>query len=321
MKKTGLLLTVLLVAAASAQTSTSSADSDQTAPSNTVVTTVGFPIERVQTPTSADLYCAGFISKKPLPNANFVAGGLTTPNTTKFVNGEMIYLAGGGYQAGQEYTVIRELNDINRYEIFPGQHSLLKAAGQPYAELARVKVVDSRNKTAIAQIEFSCDPVNPGDVVIPFVEKQAISFHPPERFDRFAPANGKTSGRIVMAKDFDYELGTGMKVYMNVGANQGVKVGDYFRAVRAYTADLKDPADSLSFKASTTEDTQKRPPTVEPNLLTHSKGQAIHVRDLPRRSVGEIVILGTTPTTSTGMIVFALEDVHTGDSVELDEQQ
>ena len=285
------------------------------------MTTVGFPIERVQTPTSADLYCAGFISKKPLPNANFVAGGLTTPNTTKFVNGEMIYLAGGGYQAGQEYTVIRELNDINRYEIFPGQHSLLKAAGQPYAELARVKVVDSRNKTAIAQIEFSCDPVNPGDVVVPFVEKQAISFHPPERFDRFAPANGKTSGRIVMAKDFDYELGTGMKVYMNVGANQGVKVGDYFRAVRAYTADLKDPADSLSFKASTTEDTQKRPPTVEPNLLTHSKGQAIHVRDLPRRSVGEIVILGTTPTTSTGMIVFALEDVHTGDSVELDEQQ
>jgi hypothetical protein len=34
--------------------------------------------------------------------------------------------------------------------------------------------------------------------------------------------------------------------------------------------------------------------------------------------VGEVLILSTTPTTSTGMIVFALEDVHIGDGVELD---
>ena len=31
--------------------------------------------------------------------------------------------------------------------------------------------------------------------------------------------------------------------------------------------------------------------------------------------------LSTTSTTATGMIVFALEDVHVGDAVELDEQQ
>jgi hypothetical protein len=43
------------------------------------------------------------------------------------------------------------------------------------------------------------------------------------------------------------------------------------------------------------------------------------VADLPRRAVGEIVILDATPTTSTGMIVFALEDVHIGDTVELDQ--
>ena len=48
----------------------------------------------------------------------------------------------------------------------------------------------------------------------------------------FCPSNGKASGRIVLAKDFDLLLGNGSKIYMNVGANQGVKVGDYFRAVR-----------------------------------------------------------------------------------------
>lgn len=50
-------------------------------------------------------------------------------------------------------------------------------------------------------------------------------------------------------------------------------------------------------------------------------GPDIHVNDLPRRAVGELVIIGVTPTTSTGMIVFALEDVHVGDNVELDELQ
>jgi hypothetical protein len=37
--------------------------------------------------------------------------------------------------------------------------------------------------------------------------------------------------------------------------------------------------------------------------------------------VGEIVVIGVTPTTATGMIVFALEDVHAGDGVEMDEVQ
>jgi hypothetical protein len=105
-----------------------------------------------------------------------------------------------------------------------------------------------------------------------------------------------------------------------VGANQGVKVGDYFRAVRSYEADLIDPVDSLSFKAAISEDTQLKPPSFDPSMFTKGNGPVIHVRDLPRRAVGEIVVIGTTPTTATGMIVFAMEDVHTGDNVELDEQ-
>jgi hypothetical protein len=108
---------------------------------------------------------------------------------------------------------------------------------------------------------------------------------------------------------------------MNVGANQGVKAGDYFRAVRPYESDLQDSVDSLSFKASTAEDTQKELPSIEPNLLTRTKGPVIHVADLPRRALGEVVVISTTPTTATGMVVFALEDLHVGDNVEMDEQQ
>jgi hypothetical protein len=319
MKKIGLLLLLCAAVSAAAQQADSTSAKQDT-PQGTLATSVTFPYERVQTPTNADLYCAGFVSKQLLPDSNFVVGGLQTPNTTKFVNGEVVYLKGSGYQTGQQYEIVRELRDPNRYELFTGQHSMLKATGQPYAELGRVRIVDTRSKTAVAQVEFSCDPIAPGDIAIPFAEKPAVSFHPQIRFDRFAPASGKLSGRIVLAKDFDSELGTGSKVYMNVGANQGIKVGDYFRAVRSYEADLHDPVDSLSFKASTNEDTQRKMPSFEPKLFTKTNGPTIHVADLPRRAVGEIVVLSTTATTATGMVVFAMEDVYVGDGVEMDTQ-
>jgi hypothetical protein len=182
-------------------------------------------------------------------------------------------------------------------------------------------VIDNRNKMAIAQVEFSCDAVVPGDFVIPFVEKPASAFHSPIRFDRFAPANNQLTGRILLAKDFDSELGTGSKIYVNIGANQGLKVGDLLRAVRSYTADARDPVDSLSFRASSTEDTQKKQAAVDPNFMTATGGPVIHVSNMPRRAIGEILIIGTTPSTATGMVVFAMEPVHLGDNVELDPQQ
>jgi hypothetical protein len=319
MKKIGMLL-LLTASAAWSQSGSNGAASEAPTPDGTIPTSVGFPIERVLTPTYADIYCAGFISQKTLPDANYVAGGLQTPQTTKFANGEIVYLKGAGYSAGAQYEIIRALHDVNEYETFPGQRKLLKATGQPYGVVGRVRVIDTRNKTAVAQVEYSCDPINPGDTAIPFAERAMVPFKAPTRFDRFLPPNSKVFGRIVMGKDFDTDLGTGRALYFNVGANQGVKVGDYFRAVRNYESDLKDPVDSLSFKATVSEDTQKKQPSFDPGRFEKGNGPVIHVRDLPRRGVAEIVVIGTTPTTATGMIVFAIEDVHVGDGVELDEQ-
>ena len=321
MKKTGLLLLLCLaMAVTAAAQQVDSASAEQAGPQGTLITSGTFPVERVQTPTKADLYCGGFVSKDVVPNANFVTGGLESPNTTKFARNDTIFLTGAGYQTGQQYEIVRELQDPNRYELFAGQHAMLKAMGQPYAELGRVRIVDTRGKMAIGHVEFSCDAIVPGDVAIPYAEKPAVNFHLPERFDRFMPSNGKASGRIVLAKDFDLLLGTGSKVYINVGGNQGVKVGDYFRAVRSYDTDLHDPVDSLSFKASTAEDTQMHPPSIQGSMFTKTKGPQINVPDMPRRAMGEIVVINVTPTTATGMLVFSLEDVHVGDHVELDEQ-
>ncbi len=319
MQKTGLLL-LLIVAATLAVAQQPIAQMTPEA-DGIIHTTVNVPFVRYQTPTAADIYCAGFMTKERIPDANYVNGGGDTPSSTKYAIGELVYLAGTGYQAGQLYSIVREMRDVNEYEVYPGQKRVVAATGRPYGEIGRVRILDTRNHSAIAQVEFSCDPINPGDVAVPFVERSMITFRVPGHFDQFAPPNGKLSGRVVLGKDFDSELGTGMKLYMNVGANQGVKVGDYFRVERSYTATLKDPVDSLSFMAQTSEDTQARPPTFEANFFTKTKGPNIRVADLPRRGVGEVVVVNVTPTSSSAMIVFALEDVYAGDTVELDTPQ
>src|SRR5689334_14289844 len=182
MKKTGLF--VLLLATAAWGQAPPDLSTVQ-APEGTVPTANSFPVERIPQPTYADLYCAGFISKHVLPDANYIQGGLETPTTTKFVRGDVVYLRGSGYTAGAEYEIVRALQDINKYEMFPGQQKVLKEAGQPYEEVGRVKIIDTRSKAAIGQIEYSCDGINPGDTAIPFAEKQVIAPHGPLRFDRF----------------------------------------------------------------------------------------------------------------------------------------
>src|SRR5215469_1353448 len=197
MKKAVLILSLWLAASAFAQDSSSG----EAAPTGSVASTLRTtPTEKVRTPTTADLYCAGFVGKSVVSRGKFVAGGLESPFTTQFAQGEVVFLKGSGYEVGQEYSVVRELRDSNRYEMFPGQWSAVRAAGQPYAELARVQIVDTRNRMAVAQIKYSCDTVLPGDYVVPFAEKTAVEFHPAMKFDRFAPANGQVNGRIILAK-------------------------------------------------------------------------------------------------------------------------
>ena len=191
MKKTGLLflvITTMTVSLAIAQQAGTATATSTTDAAGIVETSVNMPFVRYQTPTAADIYCAGFITKDRIPDANYVNGGVETPMSTKYQRGEIVYLAGGGYQAGQLYSIVREMRDVNEYEIYPGERKLLAATGRPYGEIGRVRIIDTRSHSAIAQVEFSCDPINPGDVALPFVEKQPITFHVPGHFDRFAPA-------------------------------------------------------------------------------------------------------------------------------------
>ena len=299
MKRLCLLFLVLTVVVAVAQ--------EQQAIPTAPAQRMSNAVERAVSPTYSDLNCAGFISKENYNHGNYLVAGAEAPAATQFADGDTVFLQGSGYTEGERYSIIRELRDPNRNPAFVGQAAAIASIGQPYQELGRVRVTALRGKTAIAKVEFSCTAMVAGDLVVPFVEKQSVPYRN-AGFERFPAGGSSVNGRIVMAKEFDVVVGAGQKVYLSVGSSQGVKVGDYFRAVRSYDPMKQDATEALSFKVQQSEDTMKTEPKVTAKTYA----------DLPKRALGEMIVLSVTPTSATAMITMSLEHINVGDMVELE---
>jgi len=264
-------------------------------------------VERFNGPTLAEIYCAGFITKNALrPSATVVAGN-NAPEQVGYSNGGYLYLKGDDIQEGKEYQLLRHAIDPNRYETYPGQLAQLANLGELYQDLGRAKVLYIRKKMGVAQIESSCSTTLPGDIAVPFQERPRPEFKK-TTFEQFAPPNGKTTGRVVMGRDLDTFIGMRRVVYLNIGESQGVKPGDYFRVTREYSSIASNSVESLPFSAPAFEDTQKDP--LKYDFRTQSG-------ELPRHSVGELMVINTTANTSTALTTFTPEDIHLGDQVEM----
>lgn len=253
-----------------------------------------------------DLYCAGFVTRESVPMNNLVVAGLDSPHEALYGQGETVFLSGGGFEEGKTYAVIRELTDPNKYQFFPGQNKALSAMGQPYADIGHVKVTALRGSTAVAQIVFSCQSMTAGDIVVPLAEKQSVMLEPPAHTRFPTPGTTDLSARIILAREFDGEIGYRSAVYINAGSGQGVKVGDRFRAMRSYDSKKMDPVDALSYDTGSAEDTQKN--VLKPNKSRDSQ--------LPSRMIGELVVVTVTPTSSTLIVSSSLEPLTPGDEVE-----
>ena len=268
-------------------------------------------VERTDSPTYSDVYCAGFISKEKFNTANQVTAAEGAPSETlSATTSAIVLLSGSGFQEGQRYTVLRELKDPNQYEPYKGQRKDIADAGQPYAQLGRVKVLALREGHAVAEIEFACQPMTTGDILVPFQEHAPVSYKQDSVIEKYPSGPGKAGGRIIMSNEFDFLVARGQKVFINIGSDKGVKVGDYFRAVRGYDPDKIDPVEAVSYSAPVGDDTQKKPGEVTRKMA----------KTLPVRNLGEMIVLSVTPTSSTAMITRAWESIEVGDHVELEGQ-
>jgi hypothetical protein len=178
--------------------------------------------------------------------------------------------------------------------------------GIVYRDLGQIRIVNVQPETSTAEVLFSCDYMQRGDVVRPFVERPAPPYKDASKFDIFAPVSGKPVGRIVNSFDWHQALGAGMATYVDIGAAKGVKVGDYVRFFRYQTT-----KDDISATAGE-HDLQYK---------VYGFGSApkkYSGKDLPRELLGEGIVLNVTKDAATVLVTYEREEAYTGDFVELE---
>ena len=226
--------------------------------------------------------------------------------------GDVVYLNKGSKQGvteGEVFSVVRPTEDWGGVEWSKSQYSILKKMGIMWEDEGRITVISVRPDVSIARINKSCNDIQRGDIVLPFIERPVPPGKTDFHFDRFAPATGKPLAMVVIGKKYTEELGPRDILYVNLGAQQGVKVGDYFRIFR-YTGShhevaYQDPRFAF--------DVERK---LGPTWGFGGVSKQFDWSNVPRQDIGEGVVVRTGPNAATVMITFSEREIFAGDYVE-----
>jgi hypothetical protein len=253
------------------------------------------------------VYCSGFLSDQRVPDATRLVSGEESNVKILFGRGDYVTINRGqdkGVRVGDRYSVVRAETDPLPVNWFKWQAKLMKAMGIRYLDTGQLRIVNVQAKTAIAEVTQSCDYMLRGDIVLPFQERPEPTFKDPGAFDHFAPISGKPVAMVVGSRDYQQSAGQGTTVFVNLGTQKGVKVGDYFRIFR-YQGTLADLAPQ-------TKGFQDRL-----YGFGGSPGR-YNWNDLPREVLGEGIVINVSRNSSTVFVTYSSESVYAGDYVEIE---
>jgi hypothetical protein len=270
--------------------------------------------DKAAVPRPTDIYCSGTVTSESIPRDTYVITGEQSYYRITFHEGDYVYVNKGssqGVKVGDEFSVVRPVTDPIKVEWTKWQNSILRKIGTMWDDEGRVKVVVARPDVSIAQVEHSCDYVQRGDILLPFVERPAPPLKSGANFDRFAPSNGKQMAMVITGKKYQQQVGNNDVVYINLGNDQGVKVGDYFRIFR-YQGTEHEAVYQTHRNAFDVE-----------GVLGPTEGfgrvpTKYNWSNVPREDLGEGVVLRTGPNSSTVLITFSLREIYPGDYVEVE---
>ncbi|HEY2351830.1 MAG TPA: hypothetical protein VGH83_04925 [Candidatus Acidoferrum sp.] len=257
-------------------------------------------------PDFTAINCSGFVTDKVPDDIRLISGEQSNIKIT-FTHGDYVYINRGrdkGVQVGDRFSVVRPDKDPMDVPWFKWQHKLIKAMGQIYLDAGEVRVVNVQPKVSIAQVGFSCGYLQRGDIVRPYVERPSPPFKDTTAFDHFAPVSGKRVAMVVAASDYAQMYGKNSTVYVNLGSNQSVRVGDYFRIFRYEGT-----------RAETVPQTKGYQYTMYGFGSTPEK---YAWNDLPREILGEGIVINEGPNSATVLITYSTLEIYAGDYVELE---
>jgi hypothetical protein len=251
--------------------------------------------------------CSGFVSQQRVPEELWIISGEQSNYKITFANNDLVYINRGqdkGVRVGDRFSVVRPDWDSTDVPWFKWQTKLLKAMGQLYRDAGQVQVVNVQPKVSVAQVIFSCGYMQRGDILLPYEERPTPPLKDPAAFDHYAPASGKPVAMVVAGKDYGQVFGKLSAVYVNLGANQGVRAGDYFRIFRYQGSMAETVPQNKGYQYS-----------------MYGFGSS-HARyewnDLPREVIGEGVVVNVNRNSSTMVITVSSIEVYAGDYVEIE---
>lgn len=283
-----------------------------------VLATVAGAQQGVSEPREGDIYCSGTVTSDPVPQDTYVITGEQSAYKITFEQGDYVYInkgASAGVKVGDEFSVVRRLvKDPYGLQWTKWEYAILNKMGSVWEDEGRVKVLIVRPDVSIGQVEHFCDYVQRGDILLPFVERPVPPLKSTD-FDRFAPADGKQMAMVITGKKFQQMVGNEDVIYVNLGHNQGVKIGDYFRIFRyqgtQHDTDYQTPRYSFDM-----EDEMAIP---DAGLYGFGKvGKKYNWSNVPREDLGEGIVLRTGPNSATVLITFCLREIYPGDYVEIE---
>jgi hypothetical protein len=253
--------------------------------------------------------CSGFYADQKVPDEIRLISGEQSEYKITFYRGDNVYINRGqdqGVRVGDRFMVVRHEKDplSDNVHWFKWQSKLTKAMGTSYLDAGQVRVINVQPKISIAEVIFSCDYIQRGDILRPYVERPSPPYKDPATFDHFAPVSGKPVGTMVIGFDYAESYGQNSTVFVNLGSAQGVKVGDYLRIFRHQG-----------------EPGEITPQTADYQYKMYGFGstpEKYSWKDLPREVLGEAIVLNVSKNSATVLITFSSSEVYAGDYVEIE---
>jgi hypothetical protein len=251
--------------------------------------------------------CSGFVADQKVPDEMRLVSGEQSNYKITFSRGDYVHINRGqdkGVRVGDRFSVVRPVKDPTDVPWFKWQEKLLRAMGTLYMDAGQLRVVSVLPKVSIAQVSFSCDFMQRGDVLVPYQDRPAPPLKDAAGFDHFAPVSGKPVAMVVAGKDYGQIFGKLSAVYVNLGSNQGAKVGDYIRIFRYQGSNAETVALDKGYQ-----------------YKLYGFGSAptrYEWNELPREILGEGIVTSVSRNSSTMVITFNSVEVYAGDYIEIE---
>jgi hypothetical protein len=278
--------------------------------------------------TGNNLYCSGYIQNSPV-NTNFeIVGANKEREQNIFAQGDLVYVNRGantGVKVGDMFSVIRPRGQ------FSSRFSRKGRLGIYVQEVGAVEIVSVKNEVSVARVKTSCDSFMIGDLLQPMETRVSPMFQQRPALDIFRNPSGKAMGRIVMARNGRESPAREEIVYIDLGREDNVQVGDYLTIFRPLgkggvvnsQQNESVAATSEGFESRTysggkfsTQAGRKSGANAEGKVVTSNDAKTRRPGNL-RKVVGEMVILNVKERTATALITRNAEEIHTGDMVEI----